>query len=206
MIIENPTLNNPNTATQEQKTIEVSEVQESIKKPERKGKKKRQGKKEKKEKEEVIVEVPIQTDEHKLTLKSKPLDLSDKSLQPLLRLNSLDVLTIENERDFAQYFTDFVIECATDKMANANEGVKTASDTLENIITKALAQHNTQFNGNISHGTHANTHQDIFYDPQNKNRVYIPAVWTPQQKRANAALIYLYFRSVSFMQTSVALF
>lgn len=38
---------------------------------------------------------------------------------------------------------------------------------------------------------------EFFYDPSNPKKVHIPPVWTPTNKRANAALIYLYFRVVS---------
>lgn len=34
---------------------------------------------------------------------------------------------------------------------------------------------------------------------KNKIEIKIPPIWTPSDKRANAALIYLYFRSVSCM-------
>lgn len=39
--------------------------------------------------------------------------------------------------------------------------------------------------------------EEFFYDPVNPKRVHIPPVWTPTNRRANAALIYLYFRVVS---------
>lgn len=42
------------------------------------------------------------------------------------------------------------------------------------------------------------TADEFFYDPSNPKRMHIPPVWTPTNRRANAALIYLYFRVVSF--------
>lgn len=40
---------------------------------------------------------------------------------------------------------------------------------------------------------------EFFYDPSDPTKVHIPPVWTPSNKRANAALIYLYFRVVSII-------
>lgn len=42
---------------------------------------------------------------------------------------------------------------------------------------------------------------EFFHHPTDPNRAHIPPVWTPSNKRANAALIYLYFRIVSFSRT-----
>lgn len=41
---------------------------------------------------------------------------------------------------------------------------------------------------------------EYFYNPSDPTRVHIPPVWTPTNARCNAALIYLYFRVVSFDQ------
>lgn len=41
---------------------------------------------------------------------------------------------------------------------------------------------------------------EFFYHPTDPSRAHIPPVWTPSNKRANAALIYLYFRIVCSSQ------
>lgn len=40
---------------------------------------------------------------------------------------------------------------------------------------------------------------EYFYDRADPEKVHIPPIWTPTNKQANAALIYLYFRDVCFV-------
>lgn len=107
------------------------------------------------------------------------------------------------EQDLASDIVDeFGLEKSDQKYEQAREIIYGVLDSIftENLSSESytiISEPVSEMNDIISADIEEKTSLASLFDATNPNKIRIPAVWTPSNKRANASLIYLYFRVVS---------
>lgn len=173
--------------------------------------------------DEEAVEVKIEKqDESGLRLKTLSITMEQKCANTFVRLNSINVDLIDDDLEFVQYVIDFAIDFATNNMVNVGEmgylklklahmlninenderliaAVEIIGRLIEDVVDADSTDHkgNDSEEGNEKPAENGNGANEFFYDPTDLKKVHIPPMWTPSNKRTNAALIYLFFRDVS---------
>lgn len=173
--------------------------------------------------DEEAGEVKIEKqDESGLRLKTLSITMEQKCANTFVRLNSINVELIDDELEFVRYVIDFAIDFATNDMVNVGESgylklklahmlninendkrliaaVEIIDRLIDDVVGADRAGHkgNDREEENEKPAENGNDADEFFYDPTDLKKVHIPPMWTPSNKRANAALIYLFFRDVS---------
>lgn len=164
-----------------------------------------------------------------LSLRSLSIIVEQKSVEKcaeaLVRLNSINVELIEDELEFVRYIIDFSVDYATTNYFNSgkasdlkrklaltldisenDERFKAAMEILDSLIDGIVADTEADIQENEEASpptpvqeTEIPDETEVFYDASDPKKIRLPPVWTPSNRRANAALIYLYFRVVGFI-------
>lgn len=149
----------------------------------------------------------------------------EKCVETFVRLDSINVELIEDELEFVRYVIDFSIDyamndgCDSGKMdclkrrlaqmlsINENdEKFKVVMEMFDKLLDAVANDTDEEVERRESECALATDGPDEtqelpnedehFYDVSDSKKFYIPPVWTPTNRRANAAFIYLYFRVV----------
>lgn len=163
-------------------------------------------------------------DEEGLSLRSLSVILEqkcvEKCVETLVRLDSINVELVEDELEFIRHVIDFSIDYATNDGINTgklgslkrrlahmlnidekDERFKVAMDMLNTLLdgvatdTDADLRQNENVHGFDDSYKLSDGYEQL-YDASDPKKLHIPPVWTPSDRSANAALIYLYFRTV----------
>lgn len=149
----------------------------------------------------------------------------EKCVETFVRLDSINVELIEDELEFIRYVIDFSIDYATNDgcdsgkacclkrrlahMLSINENdekFKVVMEMFDKLLDAVAADTDAETDRRESEwalapdGSDENqklpNEDEHFYDASDPKKLHIPPVWTPTNRKANAAFIYLYFRVV----------
>lgn len=153
----------------------------------------------------------------------------EKCIDTFVRLSSINVELIEDELEFIRYVIEFSIDYASNNgvdsgkanylrtklsrtlnISENDERFTVAVEMLDTLISDVTADQDADFDNDDSQDADAtekvnnvpdaeDSADEIFYDTDDPKKAHIPPVWTPKNKKANAALIYLYFRVVCYI-------
>lgn len=150
----------------------------------------------------------------------------EKCAETFVRLDSINVELIDDELEFIRYVIDFSMDYATNiglgkgsffksrsrlglvHMLNIHENderfkvvMEMLNKLLDDVATDADADLREEVYSLASDASPTlSDEMEQFYDARDPKKYHIPPVWTPSDRKANAALIYLFFRVVCLRQ------
>lgn len=176
----------------------------------------------------TVEEIP-EEDDIGLSLRSLSIIVEQKCVEKcaetFVRLDSINVELIEDELEFVRYVLDFSIDYAANNPLDPNkandlkwklartldisendERFQVAMAIFDNLIDEIVADTEADIEENEeasppspAEETEIPDETEHFFDASDPNKFRLPPVWTPSDSKANAALIYLYFRVVGFI-------
>lgn len=156
----------------------------------------------------------------------------EKCVETFVRLDSINVELIEDELEFIRYVIDFSIDYAIHDGCNSgkadclkrrlahmlnihenDEKFQVVMEMFDKLLDAVAADTDAEAERRESECALAPDDRDEsqkisnedeqFYDASDPKKLHIPPMWTPTNREANAAFIYLYFRVVSSMFQSI---